>query len=169
MNRKQGIIIVTLLVLIVCAGILAARVNSPLYVNDDSLGVGKSTLSLNSSDKKASSASFFAETRLSRDQKDSQTLQTLKTLMDDQNVSKENRDVAAKKYTSLANASANENKIESLLKTKGFDEAIAFLDEDKVRVIIQSKEQLTDKQTRQIKDIVMGITKIKDIEIETKE
>lgn len=172
MNKKQAVIIVTLLALIVCAGVLATKLNSPLYVNgaDSSTSSGSSTVSLNNSTNQNDKSQFFAETKLTRDQKNAETLQTLKTLIDDQNVSKQDRDDAAKKYTELAMNTNYESKIEATLKSKGYEDAICSIENgNKARIIVKGKDKLTDKDTREIKDVVMGIAKIQDVEIEVKQ
>ncbi|WP_333860378.1 SpoIIIAH-like family protein [Clostridium sp.] len=182
MNKKQAVIIVTLLALIVCVGVVATKLNSPInYVNGlDNNESGNSTVSSSSSTKskstesntaqsKDSKSQFFEETRLTRDQKNAETLQTLKNFIDDQNVSQNNRADAEKKYTALAMNANYEMKIESTLKSKGYEDAICSVENDKVRVIIKNKEKLTDKNTREIKDVVMSISKMQDVEIEVKE
>lgn len=168
MNKKQGIIIATLLALIVCAGVLATKLNNPLYVNGDDSGKGNAA-SFTNSDKKNSKSSFFEETRLNRDHKDAQTLQTLKNFIDDKNISKENRDDASKKYTDLAMSTNYESKIETTLKGKGYEDVICSIEDSKARVIVKGKDKLTDKDTRDIKNVVMGIAKIQDVEIEIKQ
>lgn len=47
MNKKQAVIIVTLLALIVCVGVVATKLNSPInYVNGlDNNGTSNSTVS----------------------------------------------------------------------------------------------------------------------------
>ncbi|WP_411679225.1 SpoIIIAH-like family protein [Clostridium thailandense] len=171
MNKKQGIIIATLLVLIVCAGVLATKLNNPLYVNGDDSSSGKSSAVSfnNSSQKNNKTSSFFEETRLDRDQKNAQTLQTLKNFIDDKNVSKENRDEASKKYTDLAMNTNYESKIETTLKSKGYEDVICSIEDSKARVIVKGKDKLTDKDTREIKNVVVGIAKIQDVEIEVKQ
>ena len=170
MNKKQAVIIVTLLALIVCAGVLATKLNSPLYVNGSS--VAKATTdSFNTSTKQTtkSTTDYFADTKLSRDQKDAQTLQTLKALVDDKNVSTQNRNDAAEKYTKIAMDSNYADKIESTLKSKGFDNAVCSIEGNTARVIVKQTKVLTDKQTRDIKNVVVGIAKINDVEIEIKQ
>lgn len=174
MNKKQGVIIVTLLALIVCTGVLATKLNSPLYVNGVDEG---STISFNNTSKNTkktenkenTKSDFFAETKLTRDQKSAQTLQTLKSIIDDKNVPKENKEEATAKYTKLAMDSSYESKIESVLKSKGFDDVICSIEKDKARIIIKGKEKLTDKETRDIKNVVVSISNIQEVEIETKE
>lgn len=169
MNKKQAVIIVTLLALIVCTGVLATKINSPLYVNGGDTGSGKSAVSFNSNDKKTTKSQFFDEAKLSRDQKNAQTLQTLKTLIDDKNVSKENRDEATKRYTDLAMSTNYESKIESTLKSKGYEDVICSIDDNKARVVIRGKDKLTDKDTREIKNVVMSVSKIQEVEIQVKQ
>lgn len=166
MNKKQAVIIVTLLVLIVCAGVLATKVNSPLYVNGD-LG-GKATVSNSKSSSKTTD--FFAEARLSRAQTNDKTLQTLKAIIDDTNATKESKEIAGKKYNDIALASHNEEKIEQALKGKGFEDVVCSIEDAKVRVIVKANEEkLTDQDVRQIKDVVLSVAKIKDIEIEPRQ
>jgi stage III sporulation protein AH len=170
MNKKQAVIIMTLLALIVCAGVLATKLNSPLYVNGSSAAKA-TTNSFNTSVNQTTKATtdYFADTKLSRDQKDAQTLQTLKALVDDKNVSTQNRNDAAEKYTKIAMDSNYEDKIESTLKSKGFDSAVCSIEDTTARVIVKSTAALTDKQTRDIKNVVVGIAKINDVEIEIKQ
>ena len=167
MNKKQGVVIITLLALIVCAGVLATRLRSPLYVNGSDTS-GTNTIS-NQSNNATTNSDYFAETKLTRDKKDTETLQTLKLLMDDTNVSKENRDDAAKKYTILAMNNNYESKIETTLKSKGYEEVICSVEDNKARIIIKGKTSLTDKETREIKDVVLSISKLKSVEIEVKQ
>lgn len=165
MNKKQGVIIVTLLALIVCAGVLATRLRSPLYVN----GNTKSSTTAVTDTSKSESSDYFAETKLTRDQKDADTLQTLKALADDTNVSTENRNDAAKKYTQLAMNNSYESKIETTLKSKGYEDVICSVEGSGVRIIIKGKDKLTDKETREIKDVVLNISKLTNVEIEVKQ
>ncbi|MBU5590753.1 SpoIIIAH-like family protein [Clostridium sp. MSJ-4] len=172
MNKKQAGIILALLALIVCAGVLAAKVNG--NVEELAMGnvdSGKNTLSL-SKDKKpkeVSESDFFYESRTTRDQRTSETIQTLKTLMSNSNVSKEEVDNLTKKHADLALSQDNENRIEIALKAKGFEDVLCLIESDKARIIVKTKEELTDKQRKQIQEVVMSVAKIKNVEIEAKQ
>ncbi|OFI07594.1 SpoIIIAH-like protein [Clostridium acetireducens DSM 10703] len=174
MNKKQAVIIVSLLALIVCVGVLAAKLNNPLYVN----GVenqGKSTISFNNVEKSkekeqvSKSSEFFSEAILTRDHKNSQTLQNLKSIIDNKNISKEKKDSAAEKYTELAMNINYESRIETDLKAKGFEDVVCSIENDKARIIVKTSEKLTDKQLKDIQNVVMSVAKIKDVEIQTKQ
>lgn len=169
MNKKQGIIIVTLLALIVCVGILATKTNSTPYVSEDDSGLGKSAFSLKSNDtsKKTASTDFFTQARLSKVQESTKALQDLKTVMDNKNIAEVDRKNAANKYTVISTAGYYENKIETALKSSGFEDVICQVEEDGVRVIVKSKDKLTDKQTKEIKNTVLSISKSNQVTIQT--
>ncbi|AGK97673.1 SpoIIIAH-like family protein [Clostridium pasteurianum] len=175
MNRKQAVIIVTLLVLIVCAGVLATKVNSPLYVSDtDLVNSNNSTASTNSSDNNAANATtsnsnlnYFADARLTREKTNAQTIAALKSIIDDKNVSQESKQNATQKSIDISTASTNATKVENMLKGKGYKEALCTINGDKVSVVVKSDAQkLSDVQQREIRDVVLSVTNLRSIEIE---
>lgn len=168
MNKKQGVIIVVLLALIVTTGILATRLNNPLTFGENDKS-GKSIVSFNNNEKTTSSANFFTEANIERKQKRNIATENLKSLIDNKNTSKETKADAEKKYLALTMSTEYESKVELALKAKGYDEAICMIDENKAKVIVKSNEKLTDKQAREIKNEVMRIAKISDVEIESKQ
>lgn len=181
MNRKQAVIIVTLLVLIVCAGVLATKVNSPLYVSDTDLvnsnnSTSNSTSSTNSSDNNAANATnatsstssnYFADARLTREKSNAQTIATLKSIIDDKNASQANKDSATQQSINISTASSNATKVENMLKGKGYKEALCTINGDKVSVVVKSDAQkLSDVQQREIRDVILSVTNLRNIEIE---
>lgn len=170
MNKKQGAIIVVLLALIVCAGILATKLNADLdYVAGNDMSSGKSTISSNDSATSKTGSSFFQENQIVRDNNNNQALQNLKALIDDEHTSKEARADLSKKYTNLALATSNQNQIETILKSKGYEEVLSYVQDNKVTIIIKAPNKLTEAQQKQIQDVVMDVTHIKDVEIQLKE
>lgn len=167
MNKKQGIIIVTLLALLVLASVLAARLNGNQFYVADSEG-GKPAGTFSTNEKKSNKSEYFAEARITKEQANAQTLQNLKIMIDDKNVSKESKLDAENKYKDLSMASNYESKIEMDLKVKGYEDALCSIVDNKATVTVKSKDQLTDKQIREIKDVVMNVSKIKDVEIQVK-
>jgi stage III sporulation protein AH len=160
MNKKQAFIIATLLVLIVCAGILATKVNSPLYVDGTEISE-----SANSNSK----GDFFTELRLKRDNENAKTLPTYQTIIDDPNTAKEQKETMIQKFKTLTSNTENEKKIESQLQGKGYEDSFCQIAEEKVTVYVKAKENLTDKQAKDIKNIVVSFTKVKDVEIARKQ
>lgn len=164
MNKKQIIIILTLVVLIACAGVLASMGNSPLSVSESELG--KNSLQTNTNVSNKGKTNFFTEQRLLRDQSALKTTENLKSMIDDKSVSQTSKNNAQSKYVQVSLANNHEQRIESILKTKGFADALCFVDDDKVTVIVKSKAtKLTDAQTRIIKNVIVDETKIGNVEI----
>lgn len=170
MNKKQAGIILTLLALIVCAGILAARVNGPLEVTNDGYNEGSSVFNWGSKESASTKNDIFAAEMLKRENDDNQTIATLKAIVDDKNVSDANKSDALKQYTMKTKQVDLQNSIEQTLRLKGFEEVICMIQADntKARVIVKAKE-LTAQQRKVIQDVVTSISGIKNIEIENKQ
>lgn len=165
MNKKQAGIILALLSLIVIAGVAATKVNGPMGdVADSDWNFGQTTASLE--DKKEEN--YFDEQRTQKVTKDSESVEALKTIMNNENVPSEERASAAKKQEVLITKSNNENRIETTLKTKGFEDVLCIIEEDKVRVIVKSSEELTAQQRQQIQEVATSISKLPMVEIEQK-
>ena len=109
---------------------------------------------------------FFLESKLVKEQSTANTLKVLKNLIDDENVSKENKDIAMSNYMNIALAANYETKIEMILKSKGYEDVLASVSDDKVRVIIKSNKRLNKNQLNEIYDVVESITKIKNVDVD---
>jgi stage III sporulation protein AH len=185
MNRKQGVIILALLILIVCAGALATKVQSPLYVSDtdlvdnSSVNNTNSTNSANSTNstnqttkdnktnKTSSNQDYFAEARLTRDKTTQDTVAQLKEQIDDQNETTQNKQSAQQQQMAIVVAEQNSVKVETMLKGKGYEDAFCTINNGKVNVVVKANSQkLTDVQQREIRDVVLSVTQIRDIEIQ---
>lgn len=189
MNKKQAGIIVALLALIVCAGVLAARVNGSLngmigegYIYDDTLPVvvtgdekGEEAKTTQTDEKTAETSStsnttstnYFAIAKIEKETSAARTLANLKTIIDDVNVSQAEKDNAASKYSEITIAQDNEVKIELALKSKDFEDVVCIIEGDKARIIVKASE-VSDTQRQKVQDVVMSVAKIKNIEIEVK-
>jgi stage III sporulation protein AH len=170
MNRKQAVIIVALLVLIVCAGVLATKVQSPLYVSDTDLVDGNNTNSAtsdNSTNKTSANQDYFAEARLTREKTSEETVANLKEIIDDKNSTAENKQSAEQETVAIALEQQNEMKVENMLKGKGYKEALCTINNNKVNVVVRAdNDKLTDQQQREIKDVILSVTQIRNIEIQ---
>lgn len=159
MNKKQTIIISSLVVLILFAGFLATKVNGPLYVDN---GGDKNAVS-------ASATNYFTTARLERDNTRQITLTNLKALLNDENTPEDQKAQAADNYKNLALQSDKEMRVELGLQAQGFDEALCTIDNDKATVVVKYQGELSDQQIRQIKDVIMSKAEINNIEIKVSE
>ncbi len=172
MNKKQAGVLLTLLALIICAGILAMKVNSSMQDlgtisitdNDDEV-IAKDS---KQNDKNEIGYDFFYEAKSVRDKKSSETLEYLAEIIDNDKISQLDRDTAAKQKIALVMDQENETKIELALKGKGFEEILCLIENDKARIFIKNEGELTESQRKQIQEVVMSVAKIKNVEIELK-
>lgn len=159
MNRKQAGIIVTLLALIICTGILASRVNSEFKNGMNDL----TTIS-----SKENSTDFFFDSRSVREQTDSKLMENLNAIIADENTTAEQKQDATNELAAKTAAMDNETRIELSIKSKGFEDALCFIDGSKARVVIKNEQELDQDQANAIQDIVINVAKIYDVEIESK-
>ena len=112
---------------------------------------------------------YFEESKLSRDTMYSQTLETYKDILNNSNVSEEQKAIVTQEITDL-NKEKNAIMIgENLLETKGFDQCVIFVNVDSISVIVKSEELKTD-EIAQIQNIIsreMG-AKVENIHIMNK-
>ncbi len=167
MTKKQCGIIFTLLALILCVGVLAAKLNNGGLNDPTDLSQVLSTEKVNDQDTEAlNQQNYFYNSRSEREQQDSATMQTLKAQISDANISKEQKDVATKELTQKTMVIDNEGRIELGIKNKGYEDALCRLDSDKATVIVKSSTELQENETVAIQEIVQDVSKIKDVIIE---
>lgn len=167
MDRKQAGIIVTLLVLIVLAGVFAQRLNGPLYGLD---GSGENNPMVESVDKSENNGTDFSfvDAQTTRDVQTTNALRLLQDVIDDANVSTDNKQRATDEYAALSSQLDNENRIELKLKGQGYEDALCLIEDNVVKVYVKVGEELSDEQYAEIRAVVSGQAGLKDIEIQRK-
>ena len=96
---------------------------------------------------------YFQESKLSRDTMYSQTLETYQGILNNPNVSEEQKAIVTQEITEL-NKEKNAIMIcENLISTKGFTNCVIFVNIESISVIIE-KEDLKPEEIAQIQNIV---------------
>ncbi len=96
---------------------------------------------------------YFGESRLARDTMYSQTLETYKEMLNNSNVSEEQKAIVTQEITKL-NKEKNAIMIcENLISTKGFEDCVIFVNVDSISVIIKANELKSD-EIAQIQNII---------------
>ena len=117
-----------------------------------------------------SSTDYFAQSRLSREQARDEAISILKETVENDKSDEKSKTEASDKISALAENSVQEARVESLIKAKGYVEAVVFIGDDSVNVIVQPPEGgLQSTDASKIRDIVvsetnMGADKIKIVE-----
>jgi len=167
MTKKQCGIIFTLLALILCVGVLAAKLNNGGLNDPTDLSQVLSTEKISEEDTEAlNQKNYFYESRSSREQQDSATIQTLNSIISDSNTSKEQKEAATKELTQKTMVKDNEGRIELSIKNKGYEDVLCRLDSNKATVIVKSQTGLQENESVAIQEIVQDVSKIKDVIIE---
>ncbi len=169
MTKKQCGIIFTLLALILCVGMLAAKLNKGGLNDPTDLSQVLSTDKANNTDQDTQALNqqnYFYDARSDREQNDSKTIQSLNQIISDSNTSKEQKDAATKELTQKTMAIDNEGRIELGIKNKGYEDALCMLQDNKATVIVKSPNGLQESETVAIQEIVQDISKIKDVIIQ---
>ena len=110
---------------------------------------------------------YFSTCRSNRETVRSKSLEILKSTIDNPNSSQENKDKAQQQIILISKNVEAEGNIENLIKAKGFEEAVVFINDKSITVTIKSPG-LTAPETAKIKDIVIeetGNNNIKIVEV----
>lgn len=174
MTKKQFGIIFTLMALIVCVGVIAARINKtglndPTDFSQVISQQGEEENKDKDKDKETigNQETYFYGLRSEKEQKDAVTIQQLNELMTDEQTSQEQKDLAANELREKTMMKDQEGRIEVNVKNKGFEDVLCSIEKSTVRIVVKADE-LTEADTASIQEIAENISGISDIIIEPK-
>jgi len=102
---------------------------------------------------------FMTEVSLNKEQTRARNKETLLEIVNNEAVSEEQKQQAIDTMVQMTTIAEKENATETLLKTKGFENAVVSITDGSVDVVI-GKTSLTDAERAQIEDIVKRKTDI---------
>ena len=112
---------------------------------------------------------YFTQSRLYRDTMYSQTLDTYQKIIENESISADQKAIAQKEISKINEQKNSIMIAENLIKVKGFEDLIIFINGENVSVIVKS-DKLEEKEIAQIQNIVtreLGV-KIENINISNK-
>lgn len=110
--------------------------------------------------------SYFEEARLEKQKARDSAITTLKEAVNEENMSDESRDRAAKTIETISSGAIAETRIETLIKAKGFEDCVTLINDKGVNVIVSAPESgLSTADTTKIKDIVVSETGVSPSQI----
>ena len=101
---------------------------------------------------------FFAQTRKSRATARDEAIKLLKETVDNVKTDENTRKEAQAQIARIAGDIETESAIESLIKAKGFKDAVAVLSEQDISIVVKRDDKLLPSETMQIMDIVAAKT-----------
>lgn len=172
MTKKQFGIIFTLLALIVCTAVLAAKLNNGGLNDPGDLTAAIENEEENKDQDKEtlSTQDFFIDARSERELNDSKTIQTLKDIMDNNNATDAQKVDASAEYTKLTKIQSQQAKIETNIKNKGFEDALCEITDNqtKANIVVKAPNGLTEEEGAVIQQIVQDASGIKEVTIDIK-
>lgn len=96
---------------------------------------------------------YFASSRLGRDTMYSQMIESYQNLLDNQNVSEEQKTVATQEITEINNTQNSIMICENLIKTKGISDVVIFVNNKSINVIVKA-DTLEQDTIAQIQNII---------------
>lgn len=102
---------------------------------------------------------YFETAKKEREDALTKAQEVVEETLKNQDITDEQRQQALSGINALAARIERENNIETLLKGKGFEKAVAVIGDKGINVVVKS-DGLTTAQTLQIQDIVTGETDI---------
>lgn len=104
-----------------------------------------------------SSKNYFVEYRLSRDKLRATLIDRLDEIVNNVNTNEKVREEAQREIMSIGNVSEKELQIEGLIKGKGYEDALVFLTEEDIKIVVSSVE-LKEQDMVKILEIVKSET-----------
>lgn len=96
---------------------------------------------------------YFASSRLGRDTMYSQMVESYQSLLDNQNVGEQQKTVATQEITKINNMQNSIMICENLIKTKGIDDVVIFVNDKSINVIVKS-DKLEQDVIAQVQNII---------------
>lgn len=128
----------------------AQLVSSNNIIYSNSLNEMSVATSSNSSSR---TDDYFASSRLGRDTMYSQMIESYQNLLDNQNVSEEQKTVATQEITEINNTQNSIMICENLIKTKGISDVVIFVNDKSINVIVKA-DTLEQETIAQIQNII---------------
>lgn len=97
---------------------------------------------------------YFSASRIERDKRYSQMLETYQKMIDSSEISSDQKGIAIEEIKKIENQKNGILIAENLIKNKGFKDVVIFINEDSVSIVIKSNVTLLENQVAQIQNIV---------------
>ncbi len=156
--RSRQVLVGALAVMVVAAGYYRYSVSNGVKPTDND----DMTVPVISTAK--AEENYFASARKERDSARSESEELIKQIAENDQSTADAKAEANLKLKNIAENIKNEGEIESIIKSKGYDECIVFIEENEVRIIVKADKLESDKVS-QISEIVTSRTKFKPSQI----
>lgn len=98
--------------------------------------------------------SYFEESRLERDKMYSETLEVYENILANDSITNEQKAIAENEITAITNIKSGILIAENLIKVKGFEDVVIFINDAKATVVVKA-EKLEKEHIAQIQNIIV--------------
>ena len=98
---------------------------------------------------------YFEESRLERDKMYSETLEVYENILANDSITNEQKAIAENEITEITNIKSGILIAENLIKVKGFEDVVIFINDAKATVIVKSNK-LKKEEIAQIQNIIVN-------------
>lgn len=166
--KRNQIVISALIVVILCAGYLNFRYNKAKLTDTTGKSpIGSAYLVQNTNDPGSDTTpvakvngDYFIVSRAEKERARADEQDMMQSIINNKDLDKAAKDKAQAELTRIARSIEKEMIIENVLKGKGFQDVIAFLNDGKVDIVIKDDKNLLPSQTAMILDVVTRETEV---------
>ena len=132
--KKKQLIIAALAVVIGTAGYLNAGKNT----EDANKYLGETTLVDSENVLEAENEDFFSKARIDREAGRSRAVETFNSIISNENADEASKTSAQQGMLELAQNTETETAVENLLRAKGFDDAVCYINNGMANVVVRA-------------------------------
>ena len=122
--------------------------------NPDSTGSNTNTPDESSNTSVSAQSNYFEAYRTNRQSIRDMEMRYVQTVSDNQNSDSAVKKEAEERLLEIASLMEKELKIENLIKAKGFEDVIAFVEEGSVNIVIKAEQITSAQATKILKSVV---------------
>lgn len=149
--KKKQLVVAALAVIIGTAGYLNAGKNEDTPT--DTKYMGEAQLVNSSETTEADGSDFFSQARIDREAGRSRSIETFNVVLQNENADTEAKATAQQGVLELAQNTETETAIENLLRAKGFEDAVCYINNGMANVVVKT-DMLDSTGAAQISEIV---------------
>ena len=149
--KKKQLVVAALAVIIGTAGYLNAGKNEDTPT--DTKYMGEAQLVNSSETTEADGSDFFSQARIDREAGRSRSIETFNVVLQNENADTEAKASAQQGVLELAQNTETETAIENLLRAKGFEDAVCYINNGMANVVVKT-DMLDSTGAAQISEIV---------------
>ena len=136
-NRKQ-LVVAVLAVLVGVAGYINISRERTVTTEEDTVETGTDYLGQAQLVESGSVADYFAQARIDREAGRSRSIETFNSLISNEDADPETRETAQQEVLVLAQNTETETSIENLIRAKGFEDAVCYINNGSANVVVKA-------------------------------